>query len=257
MKDYYTVLGVTPAADAETIKKAYRKLAAVHHPDRGGDTNRFQEIQEAYSVLGDPQKRQAYDHPTPRMSHTPAWNFNNIFDMFGTQFADQSFTRNSVMRMQLGISLKDVAVGGLRTIAVNSGLGQHNIEINLPAGVEDGQSMRYARIGPGNSDLIVTFRVQNEPGWRREKCNLICEQSVDIWDMILGASIEITTLSDKTLVLTLPAMTKPDTLFRVRSHGLPLMNSRTVGDLLIEVKAKLPEMISPELIEMIQQERNH
>ena len=65
MADHYTTLGVDKSATPEDIKKAYRSLASKHHPDKGGDTAKFQEIQTAYATLSDPEKRQQYDNPNP------------------------------------------------------------------------------------------------------------------------------------------------------------------------------------------------
>jgi curved DNA-binding protein len=86
MTDYYSTLGVPRTASADEIKRAFRKLASQHHPDKGGDTKKFQEIQAAYDTLGDDRKRAAYNSPQPQM---PAggfhqnFNFNEIFNMFG------------------------------------------------------------------------------------------------------------------------------------------------------------------------------
>ena len=72
--DYYTILGVPRGASEDEIKKAYRKLAMQHHPDRGGDSAKFQQVQEAYDTLGDTNKRHVYDNPQPQGFH---FNFNH------------------------------------------------------------------------------------------------------------------------------------------------------------------------------------
>ena len=75
-KDYYKILGVDKGANKEDIKKAYRELSKQHHPDRGGDEEKFKEINEAHSVLSDPEKRAEYDNPMRQMGDFP---FGNIF----------------------------------------------------------------------------------------------------------------------------------------------------------------------------------
>ena len=84
-KDYYETLGVDKAADQATIKKAFRDLSMEHHPDKGGDAEKFKEINEAYSTLSNPEKRQSYDNPMRNMGNP----FENIFNRFGGPFAGQ------------------------------------------------------------------------------------------------------------------------------------------------------------------------
>jgi DnaJ-class molecular chaperone len=108
MSDHYATLGVSKTATPDEIKRAFRKLASQHHPDKGGDTQKFQEIQAAYDTLGDAVKRADYDNPRPQFSGMPGgahFNMNDIFSsMFGGQspFAQQRRTQSHT-RMTLWI----------------------------------------------------------------------------------------------------------------------------------------------------------
>lgn len=138
--DHYTTLGVPKTATAAEIKQAFRKLASQHHPDKGGDTAKFQAIQAAYAVLGDEQKRAEYDNPSPQFGGFGGFGggpqFNDIFSqMFGQGgfggFGQQHPRRNHV-RMTLYITLLDVAQGGKKTVAVGTSQGQSTVEIDVP-----------------------------------------------------------------------------------------------------------------------------
>lgn len=257
MKDYYKILGVDRLATDDDIKRAFRRLASQHHPDKGGDTRQFQEIQEAYSVLGDPERRRDYDAPPEvriNRGAGPGFDFDAIFDMFGARFGDVR-TRATAARIQLWISLADVAQGGPRTIAVASPAGQHNIEITVPPGLQDGESVRYPRLAPGGVDLVVMFRVRPEPGWQRQDHDVIRDITLDIWDLILGTDITLATLSGREIRLSVPARTQPGSMLRIRGHGLPHRNSSSQGDLMVRLQARLPQDISSDLLEHIQRER--
>jgi curved DNA-binding protein len=258
VKDYYKILGVERTANDDDIKRAFRRLASQHHPDKGGDTTRFQEIQEAYATLSDAERRREYDNPTrfTQSTNMGGFDFDTIFNMFGTRFNDAR-PRNNAARIQLWIRLHDVAVGGPRTIAVSSPAGQQNIEITIPAGIEDGGSVRYARIAPGGLDLIVTFRIRPEPGWERQDAHLIRDVTMNIWDLVLGTDVMITTLEDRSISVTVPEHTQPGTLLRVRGHGFVRRGTSDRGDLFVRVSARLPDRVSTELLEHIRTERGH
>jgi DnaJ-class molecular chaperone len=142
VKNYYQILGVSSTASTDEIKRAYRRLASQHHPDKGGDTARFQEIEEAYRVLSDADQRSEYDNPGVRININSGqpFDFDNIFNMFGARFQQRQAASARVM---LWISLRDVAQGGKRVISVASSQGQSNVEIVIPPGVQDGDSVRY------------------------------------------------------------------------------------------------------------------
>jgi DnaJ-class molecular chaperone len=139
---------------------------------------------------------------------------------------------------------------------VSSPAGSQNIEINIPAGIEDGAAVRYPRLAPGGIDLVVMFRIRPEHGWTRQDDNIIHDITLDIWDLILGRDVEIQTLTGKAVIIVVPPMTEPGAMLRVRGFGLPRKNSGTTGDLLIRVAGRLPKTISSELTEQIRSERD-
>lgn len=260
MHDYYQILGVEKTASQDDIKRAYRRLASQHHPDKGGDKERFQEIQQAYSVLSDATQRQHYDNPAPGSQsgfHPQGFDFDSIFQMFGARFGDPRQSHGSA-RIQIWISLCDVIQGGNRTIAVSSPAGQNNIEITIPTGIEDGVTVRYPRLAPGGLDLVITFRIRPEPGWHRQDQDLMHDRVVSVWDLMLGSDVTITTLEGRQLSVNIPAGTQPGSLLRLRGHGMPnRQRPGARGDLMIRVQAQIPTDISPELEQLLRRERGH
>jgi curved DNA-binding protein len=255
MTDYYAALGVPRTATADEIKQAFRRLASQHHPDKGGDTQKFQAIQEAYAILGDEQKRAEYNNPRPQFSgfqgHPGGVNINDIFgQMFGHGFAQQPRQRSHV-RMSLTITLHDVATGGKRTVSLGTAQGISAVEIEIPQGINDGDNVHYEGIGPGGSDLVVQYRVQPDRTWQRQDLNLITDTRVSIWDIILGTELHITTITGDILSANIPARSQPGVTLRLRGRGLTNRNG-TVGDIMVRVQAFVPDSISPELLAAIQ-----
>lgn len=262
MKDYFKILGIEKTASDEEIKRAYRKLAMQHHPDRGGDQNLFQDINEAYSVLSDPQKKQEYLNPRQQafFSHGPGFNFDEIFEMFGTNLRGRG-TQQSGARISLWISLYDVATGGPRIISLQSGKTSSNIEIDIPKGIEDGDTIRYARLAPDGHDLVVTFRIKPDPTWHKERLNIVKDIFVDVWDIILGREITVTDLLGQEILVKIPAQAQPGTMLRIKGRGLPARNlpgdprNLPAGDALLKINARIPNEISEELLNAIKKER--
>jgi DnaJ-class molecular chaperone len=249
---------VPRTATADDIKRAFRRLASQHHPDKGGDTQKFQAIQEAYATLSDEQKRAEYDNPRPQFSgfhgHPGGVNINDIFgQMFGQGFGQQQHQhpRRSHVRMTLWISLLDVATGGKRTVSLGTQAGVSAVEIEIPLGINDGDNVQYEGIGPGSSDLVVQFKITPDRKWQRDGLNLAQEVRIDIWDLILGGDLTIDTLTGKTLSTRVPARTQPGTVLRLKSQGLRDRAGQT-GDIMIRVQAQIPENIASEIIDAIQ-----
>ena len=255
MTDYYAALGVPKTATADDIKRAFRRLASQHHPDKGGDTQKFQAIQQAYATLGDEQKRAEYDNPRPQFSgfqgHPGGVNINDIFgQMFGQQFAQQH-PRRSHVRMTLWISLLDVATGGKRTVSLGTQGGVSAVEIEIPLGINDGDNVQYEGIGPGGADLVVQFRISPDRVWQRDGLNLTQEVRIDIWNLILGRELTVDTLTGRTLSARVPARTQPGTMLRLKGQGLQDRSGNT-GDIFVRIQTFLPENIPTEIVEAIQ-----
>jgi DnaJ-class molecular chaperone len=260
MKTLYDTLGVRSDATADEIKRAYRRLASQHHPDKGGDKTRFQEIQQAYDTLGDSQKRAAYDQPQPQFhnfgSHAQGpFDFQTIFDIFGARFQQGHQPRQQQARMSLWVTLQDVAQTTRKTVSVGTPQGTQVIEIDIPAGINDGDTVQYPGIGPGGIDLLITYRIHPNPKWSRQGPNLTTEHAVSVWDLILGAQIEVRDILGATLSLTIPPRTQPGTVFRLRGRGLG-QRGAPPGDLFVRVQAVIPDHIPVSLIESITQVRD-
>jgi len=255
MQNPYQTLGVERNATADEIKRAYRKLASQHHPDRGGETKTFQEIQTAYDTLSDPSRRAAFDNPRSQMHgfgfpSNGAFDFQTVFDIFGTRFQQPHQQRVQQARMSLWITLQDVAQGGPKMISVGTQHGVQTVEIEIPAGINDGYTVQYPGIGPGGIDLLITFRIHPNPRWERHGQNLISDHTVDIWGLILGCEIQVTDIRNTALSVSIPAGTQPGALIRLKGRGLR-DRSGQAGDLILRIQTRIPADIPEDLVNLI------
>jgi len=261
MINYYQTLGIDRDATPDQIKRAYRKLASQHHPDKGGDKNKFQEIEEAYRTLGDPQKRAEYNNPRSHAhnfsSHPGGpggFDFQTIFDVFGARF-QQPQQRTQRAQMTLWITLQDVAHAAQKTISVGTPQGTQVIEIDIPANINDGDSVQYSGLGPGGIDLIINYRIHPNPKWQRQGPNLTIDQEISVWDLILGGDIVIQDILGNQLTLTIPPRTQAKTTFRLKGRGLG-QKGNAPGDMFVRVHGTIPAHIPEPLLDAIAQTRN-
>jgi DnaJ-class molecular chaperone len=258
MQNPYQTLGVDRNAAADEIKRAYRKLASQHHPDKGGDKTKFQEIQSAYDTLTDPQRRAGYDNPGFGGFRADApFDFQTIFDIFGTRFQhphqqQQQQSRRQQARMSLWITLRDVAECGRRTISVGTQQGTHAVEIEIPPGINDGDTVQYPGAGPiAGMDLVISYRIHPDAKFQRQDLNLYTEHVVDVWHLITGGNTIVKDILGNALDMTIPARTQPGTTVRLRGRGLT-GRDKSRGDLMVRLQARIPDQIDPELLNLIE-----
>ena len=272
MKDYYKILGVEKNASKEDIKKAFRKLAHEHHPDKNqGNDTKFKEINEAYTALSDDQKRQQYDtfgSAGPSGFNPNQGGFNGggfDFSGFAKQYQGQngqSFEfdlgdifsdffgggggrrprKGANITIDVQLSFKEAVFGVEKDLNIN----KEKISVKIPSGVENGQGLRVPGKGEegqgGKGDLIVRIWVGEHDVFRKEGLNLIMELNLKLTTALLGASLDIETLDGK-IELKIPAGTTHNEILRVRQKGVPDERGRR-GDLLIVTKVEMPRKLS-------------
>jgi curved DNA-binding protein len=251
MKDYYKTLGVDRNATTDQIKQAYRRLAAKHHPDRGGDKQSFQEIQEAYGILGDEQKKQEYDNPMPQGFQFRSGDpFGDIFSQFGFGFSNhprQRPMRNRSINFNVTITLEEILYGKtvIGNIKLPSGRDQY-IEIQIPPGMCDGDSIRFQGLGDDTyqnlpkGDLIAVIREMRHNKFVRENHDLFTKAKMSIFDLLTGGTVKVETLDKKTLEVTVPPNFSLANKLCCNGQGLPIPNNRGRGNLYVTVEIDVP-----------------
>ena len=278
MKDYYKILGVNKNASEEEIKKAFRKLAHAHHPDKsGGNEAKFKEASEAYSVLSDKKKRAQYDAFgaagaggfqsgagfDPSSFGFDFSGFNNagfdggdLGDILSSIFGGRRVRRGRDIAVDIELSFQESIFGAERKVVINSKfVKQKEVSINVPPGIDDGQMIRLSGMGetlegglPG--DLYVKVHVRKHPYLRKEGYNLIMDLAVKLSEALLGSEKTIATL-DGEITLKVPAGTQHGTILRVKSKGVPMGQDKR-GDLYIRISIQIPDKLSKETRKVVE-----
>lgn len=287
--DYYKILGISKTASQNDIKKAYRKLARKYHPDLNPkDTaaqQKFQQINEANEVLSDPEKRKKYDAHGKDWQHADAFEearrqqqqqsksrqsdfgggwtysggqdfdesqFSDFFEsMFGGGFGGTRKSRTSQFKGQdfnatLRLNLTDVLETQKKTID----LGERKIRLTIPAGVEDGQTIKIKGYGGDGmnggpkGDLYITFEIFNNTNFKRLGSDLYATEEISLYTAVLGGEIVINTLSGK-VKLNVKSGTQNNTQVKLKGKGLPkYKKERQFGDLYLTYQVKIPANLS-------------
>jgi curved DNA-binding protein len=274
MANAYETLGVPKGASDDDIKRAYRKLASQHHPDKGGDTQRFQEIQSAYDTLSDPVKRQQHDNPNPFGGHGfhghPGGGFEFHFggggpeDLF-TQFFSQGFPgghpfqqrqprRNKDLRVQLQITLASTLEQQRKTISVQTTKGdRYNVDVDIPRGVSDGTTIKYSQMGDNmfdtltRGDLYVIITIQPDNRFELHGINVVTNVEIDSIDAMLGCDKIIAGIDGKEYNIRIPQACQQNTKFGLQGQGLYQMNTNHRGDLIAVINIKTPNLTEQQL----------
>ena len=291
--DYYKVLGLAKTATADEIKKTYRKLARQFHPDTNPNdasaNKKFQQINEANEVLSDPDKRKKYDKYGKDWQHGEAYeqqarqqrqhsqqfggggggsfegfdNEGGFSDFFSSMFGgggggarrgrQQGQDLNATFQMNLSAAFKTHQ----QTITVNG----KNIRITIPAGVEDGQVIKLKGYGqPGHNggaagDLYLTFKLNNDTGFKRVGNDLQSTQEIDLYTAVLGGDVHLHTMHGK-IKLKVKPETQSGTKVKVKGKGFPVYKQEAAfGDLYVTYAIKLPVNLSEKEIQLFEELR--
>lgn len=282
-KDYYKILGVSRSASERELKQAYRKLARQYHPDvNPGDKSaeeKFKQINEAYEVLSDKEKRQKYDKYGEQWQHAdqfeqarqqqaPGWDFGqqggrrvyygegdfgNIFDDilggFGFGRGPAQPRRGQDLEHPVEVTLEEAYQGTTRTLSFADG---KRLEVRVPAGVRNGSRVRLAGKGARGGDLYLKVTVKPHPTFERRGDDLYVGVPVSLVTAMLGGEVQVPTLKGK-VALKIPPETQNGRTFRLAGQGMPHLGNKSRGDLLAKVQVVLPTRLSAKEKELFKQ----
>lgn len=280
-KDFYEVLGVAKGASKDEIKSAYRKAALKYHPDRNKAPDaeeKFKEINEAYEVLSNDQKKSAYDQfghaafdpnsgPSGGRTYTQQngpfnftytqsggnvggadfdfGGFSNPFDIFEQFFGGGAFSQSRQSRRletyKISLSFLEAANGCQKEVNID---GKRK-NIKIPAGVDDGQRIRF-------KEFILYIDVQPDKIFKREGNDIFVTVTLSFSQAVLGTDIEVPTLTDP-IKIKVKSGTQPNTLVRLRGKGIPDINGYGIGDLYIRLMVEVPTKLNFRQKELIRQ----
>ncbi|HZZ98705.1 MAG TPA: DnaJ C-terminal domain-containing protein [Candidatus Saccharimonadia bacterium] len=285
-RDYYDVLGVSKTSSAAELKSAYRKKALELHPDRNKSPDaetKFKELNEAYQVLSDEQKRKTYDQfghaafeqggmggaGNPFAGGNPFGGFQysytqsggqgqqgnpfagfdfgeggDPFEVFEAFFGGNPFGGRAAKRKQrysLTVSFREAAKGAEKTVQVDG--KQHHIKI--PAGSDEGTRIRF-------TEFDITLEVQPDPVFKRDGYDLFIDRVIPLSSAMLGTEISVPTLDSEVKIKIRPG-TQPNTMVRLREHGIQHLHGRGKGDLYIRLIVNVPSKLSRRQRELIEE----
>jgi DnaJ-class molecular chaperone len=287
--NHYELLGVEKTAQAEDIKKAYRKLASQHHPDKGGDTKKFQEIQVAYDILSNDNKRSQYDAELAGGGHRQfhfnsggmnpedAGGMNSIFEQMAQQFGfgfrggDDPFAqfrnanqnrqepRNRDVKIAVQVKMVDTLQEHDKNITLAlPGKSKENISIKVPRGISTGATVRYQGLGDHTTapkaprgDLYVQFHVQPEYNFEPHGIDIITHININCLEAITGCEKKVKGIDEKMFELVIPPGTQVGTKFGIQGQGLFTTDHPHRGRLIVVVDIYIPKGLSEEQLKTI------
>lgn len=278
MKNYYDALGVGETASDNEIKSAFRKLAAQHHPDKGGDANKFKEINEAYDTLKNTKKRQEYDtmrkygERSFQSGEGFSFNMNDMFDedVFQDFFSGFGFgprgrgsTRvyrnrpraNQSVNIRISLSIREVYQACEKNISVRLPSGRDEIvNIKIPAGVQNGVVFKYRGLGDDSNkelprgDLLVNVQVLDSDGFTRKGNDLWTEKTITCFEALRGTEFNIKLLDDSIKRVKVPSGTQPNAVLNLKGLGMPVHDTLNIkGNVYIRINVTIPRLSDRDL----------
>lgn len=299
-KDYYKTLGVSKTASAEEVRASFKKLAMKYHPDRNpGDKvaeDKFKEMNEAYQVLSDPDKRKRYDQMgsayfnyqqgggQPGGFDWSQWSsqgggrgyggqqvdFNDLFGSGGGGFSDffsaffggagaAGMGSDPFARQRRQNYEQAVSISLSEAYNGSTRIletSSKKLEVKIPAGSKTGTKIRVPGGSPDSGDIYLKIQVADDKQFTREGNDLYTTAQVDVFTSLLGGEAEVATINGK-VKLTIPVGTQNDQKFRLHGRGMPhLKNPQSFGDLYVQVKVQVPKNLTQEQLDLIKQARD-
>lgn len=250
---YYEILGIAKDANEADIKKAYRNLVKVHHPDKGGSEARFKEISEAYDTLGDPQKKQEYDF---KWGHSRRSGFNHSFNNFGGDFSQMfndafnQSARGSDITIRIKLTLEEVYHG--TTKYIDTGSQQFNIKI--PKGIHEGAKLKIKGKGmqhpinssAPNGDVILIMNIMHDPNIIVTNGDIWVDLVLPFYDILIGGSFEIKTPFNS-FKINVPTNSNEGKVLRIAGKGFPIYNTDNYGNLMVKLRTSNIELNEKQL----------
>jgi curved DNA-binding protein len=292
-KDYYKTLGVERTATDEEIKKAFRKLAQKHHPDAGGDEETFKDINEAYAVLSDPEKRKQYDrfgssgfsdvfnnaqgawgnYWSQGTSGTGAgvnFNFSDLFDglkngegVFGARQRANARKpkKGRDLKVNLDVTFEEAYSGATKRVTVNipNSDEKETINVKVPAGAVDGGKLRYkgkglfGTNGGNRGDLLVVTKILPDKRFARKGADVLTTAHIPMVEAALGTTLDVPVPDGSSVCIKVPAGTQTGTVFSIKDKGAPRVNGEGRGAIKVTVNVDTPTNLTAKQRDLLKQ----